>query len=199
MKKAPHLRGFFYVFFEMIYVVSGLPRSGTSMMMQMIERSGLEILSDHLRTADHSNPKGYFEYEPVKKLAADNSWLDQADGKCVKIIAQLLPYLKKDLSYKIIFMDRPIEEVLVSQNVMLGKKDQPVNPAIGEVFKKSLDQVFTMIANSSNMELIRVPYHDVVSNPENVALIIAKFIGKDDKYSEMAMAVDPNLYRNKLK
>ena len=95
-----------------VIIVSGLPRSGTSLMMQMLKAGGLEILSDDNRQADSDNPKGYLEYEPVKALRRDNTWLQMAQGKAVKIISSLLPYLHRDLSYQIIFMKRPLAEVI---------------------------------------------------------------------------------------
>ena len=104
-----------------IIIVSGLPRSGTSLMMQMLKAGGVEILSDGNRAADPDNPQGYWEYEPVKSLRRDNSWLKLAEGKAVKVISALLPYLDLDLTYKIILMKRPLAEVIASQRKMLQR------------------------------------------------------------------------------
>ena len=167
------------------------------MMMQMISKSGISILTDEIRIADHSNPKGYYEYEPVKKLAADNSWMDQAQGKCVKIIAQLIPFIKKGLKYKIIYMDRNLDEVLVSQNVMLGKKDQPVNPAIAEVFKKQVEGIMKFMNESPDVEKIIINYKETIENPEATAIKVAEFIGLPEKAKDMIDAVSGDLYRNR--
>jgi hypothetical protein len=104
-----------------IVVVSGLPRSGTSMMMQMLEAGGLPILTDGERVADADNPRGYYEYAPAKRLMTDRTWLPAADGKAVKIVAQLLPYLPPaPHRFRVIFMKRDLGEVLASQQVMLA-------------------------------------------------------------------------------
>src|SRR5262245_34520180 len=108
----------------MIVVVSGLPRSGTSLMMQMLQAGGMPLLTDDLRPADTNNPKGYWEYEPVKRLQQDNTWMHKAEGKAVKVISVLLQYLPPQHTYKIIFMQRPMQEVLASQTVMLERRDE---------------------------------------------------------------------------
>src|SRR5215813_2579369 len=106
-----------------IIVVSGLPRSGTSMMMKMLAAGGLPVLVDAIRAADDDNPNGYFEFEPVKQLAdGQNEWLTEAGGKVVKIISALLEYLPKSYHYKIIFMERELKEILASQQKMLSHR-----------------------------------------------------------------------------
>ena len=113
-----------------IVVVSGLPRSGTSMMMQMLEAGGMEVMTDGLRAADEDNLKGYFEYETVKALHTDRNWLPEARGKAVKIISELLKYLPETQTYRIIFLRRALEEVLASQDRMLVRRGvQPGGPA----------------------------------------------------------------------
>jgi len=181
-----------------ILIVSGLPRSGTSMMMQMIAKSGITILTDELRVADHSNPKGYYEFEPVKSLAKDNSWMEQAQGKCVKIIAQLLPFIRKEFQYKVIYMDRNLDEVLKSQNVMLGKGDQPVNPVIADVFKKQVAAVTKFLQESPNIETLTINYRESIEDPAGVAHKVAAFIGKPEMEESMTAAVSKDLYRNKI-
>src|SRR5262249_58261695 len=106
----------------MIVIVSGLPRSGTSLMMQMLQAGGMPLLTDALRPADADNPNGYWEYEPVKRLQQDNSWIPKAEGKAVKVVSALLPYLPPQHTYKIIFMQRPLQEVMASQTVMLERR-----------------------------------------------------------------------------
>ena len=112
---------------KVITVVSGLPRSGTSMMMKMLDAGGMEILSDEVRKADEDNPKGYYEFEKVKELEKDASWMGQAAGKAVKIISALLMHLPEEYSYRIIFMRRKMEEILKSQEQMLIRRDEPTD------------------------------------------------------------------------
>src|SRR5262249_56905877 len=113
----------------MIVVVSGLPRSGTSLMMQMLQVGGMPLLIDDLRPPDADNPNGYWEYEPVKCLQQDNFWIPKAEGKAVKVISALLQYLPPQHTYKIIFMQRPLPEILASQTVMLERRGAPSGKA----------------------------------------------------------------------
>ena len=106
---------------KMITIVSGLPRSGTSMMMQLLDSGGLPILTDNVRAADDDNPRGYFEFDPVKRLKTDSGWLENAEGKVVKVIVQLLPYLPETYEYKVLLMHRDLREVLKSQEIMLKR------------------------------------------------------------------------------
>lgn len=186
-----------------ITIVSGLPRSGTSMMMQILEAGGMDILSDKLRNPDENNPKGYYEFDPVKRLASDKTWLPQAQGKVVKIIAQLVSHLPSDYDYKIIMMERDIDEVLISQQKMLGKLNQvnaKVFPTgINETFKKQLQKLDSWIESQPNVQVIKVNYSDVINNPEETALRIASFVGEELSIDKMLGAVDKELYRNRLK
>src|SRR6516162_10352886 len=104
---------------SIITIVSGLPRSGTSMMMRMLEAGGMPILSDNIRRADADNPNGYYEFEPVKHLSQDSSWLRDAYGKAVKMVYRLLYELPLEHKYKVLMINRRIEEVVASQDAML--------------------------------------------------------------------------------
>jgi hypothetical protein len=97
-----------------ITIVSGLPRSGTSLMMMMLEAGGMPVLTDHIRTADADNPKGYYEFERVKAIERDQAWLKEADGKAVKMISALLKYLPQNYAYRIIFMRRGTTPIALS-------------------------------------------------------------------------------------
>ena len=186
-----------------ITIVSGLPRSGTSMMMQIIDASGFPVLTDKKREADNNNPKGYYEYEPVKKLMVDKSWLPNANGKAVKIIAQLLPFLPSNYDYKIIFMRRDMNEVLQSQQVMLGKekdvkaKNFPLK--LSEAFQKQLQKVEAWVDSQPNVEMLDVNYTDVLENTEEELHTILSFIEHDGNIDKMKEIVDKSLYRNKIK
>lgn len=181
-----------------IIIVSGLPRSGTSLMMQMLDAGGIEAMTDKLRTPDNSNPQGYFEYEPVKKLASDNSWVKNACGKSVKVIAQLLQYLPDDFQYKVIFMERNLDEVLRSQQVMLGKGNTPAPVVIGEVFKKQLVNVQAWMENKPNVSYIKAVYSHIVADPSSFITELESFLGRPLDREKMTQAVNPSLYRNKV-
>ena len=184
-----------------IVVVSGLPRSGTSMMMQMLKEGGVDILTDEERKADNSNPKGYLEYEKVKGLAMDNSWVHEASGKAIKVIAQLINHLPDEYNYKIIFMERELDEVLVSQQKMLGKNPDPNTIPMGlyTAFQKQLDKMYAWVESQPTVELMKVKYTDVLEKPIEVAEEVASFIDMDLDGEAMASVVDKDLYRNRVK
>ena len=185
-----------------ITIVSGMPRSGTSMMMQMLKAGGLEILTDQQRKDDENNPKGYLEYEKVKSLGKDNSWLAEAQNKVVKVIAQLLQFLPNNFNYKVIFMEREMEEIIRSQQIMLGRKEEvekKIYPtALAETFKKQLEKTKSWIKSHPQFEVLYVPYTDVIQNPEEIAENIATFLDEDLNIELMIKSVDTKLYRNKI-
>jgi hypothetical protein len=185
-----------------IVVVSGLPRSGTSMMMRMLEAGGLGPLEDGIRTADISNPKGYFEFEPVKGLEAargDVPWLPEARGKAVKIISFLLTWLPEDFNYQVIFMERDLDEVLASQQQMLTRRGEApgASDASREVFAAHLAQVERFMAARPCFETLYVPYREAVAAPEATAAAVARFLGRSMDTAAMAKAVEASLYRNR--
>ena len=187
---------------EIITVVSGLPRSGTSMMMQMLRVGGLTCLTDELREADISNPKGYFEFEKVKGLRADNSWLPEAKGKVIKIISHLLSCLPPELNYKIIFMERDLDEVLASQRKMLVNQGQGEenlsDERLGQIFAQQLRQVKKMLADRQISTLF-LGYKDVLEDPVEVSTQLQAFLGNNLDQQAMRDVVDHNLYRQRLK
>jgi hypothetical protein len=183
-----------------IIIVSGLPRSGTSLMMQMLKAGGLEILSDGSREADPDNPKGYLEYEPVKSLRRDNSWLKIAAGKGLKVISALLRYLPTDLSYKVIFMQRPLAEVIASQQKMLerlGKSgSQASSETLADLFARQSAQTEQWLKAQKNIALLTVQYRDAVLKPEDTALAVSRFLDIPLNIPAMCRVADPSLYRN---
>ncbi len=184
-----------------ITIVTGLPRSGTSMMMQMLNFGGVEILTDGVRENDINNPKGYYEYEKVKRLHIDNKWLNEAEGKCVKIVAPLLQFLPTNFHYKIIFMHRDMNEVLRSQQIMLGKEKDVKNNTfplmLSEAFKKQLEKANTWIKSMPELSVIHINHHDVINNPIEEAENISSFLSLDLDITAMTSAVDKELHRNK--
>ncbi len=190
---------------KVITIVSGLPRSGTSMMMQMLAAGGLTPLTDGQRTADASNPRGYFELDQATRLASDTTWLSQAHGKVVKIVAQLLPKLPDILDgsraqYRVIFMDRDLSEVVASQRTMLDRQDrQGANLSDSElmaVYRSQLDAVFKTLAQRQ-IPWLMVRHAQVIRHPQRVAQDLNKaFAGALDE-SAMAAVVDQSLYRER--
>lgn len=186
---------------DFVTVVSGLPRSGTSLMMQMLHAGGLAVLSDGLRTADENNLRGYYEYEPVKRLRLDRSWLPQARGHVVKVIHLLLRDLLLDgsLRYRVVFMQRPLDEVLASQRAMLEREGRQAADAalLTRAFENQLAQLDGWLAAQPAITVLRVPYHQVLRQPAAVAAELNAFLGLQLDTAAMAGAVDPALHRQR--
>jgi len=182
-----------------IIIVSGLPRSGTSLMMQMLDNGGVPVVTDHIRTADRDNPRGYYEYERVKKIKEDVSWLPEMRGKVFKMVSQLLFALPSSERYRIIFMERDLDEMLVSQDKMLARLDKPSAPraAIEHAFREHLHRVHAWLAGQPNIEVLFVNYNDLVERPEGEAERVSVFLGGKADAGSMSKTVDPSLYRNR--
>jgi predicted AlkP superfamily phosphohydrolase/phosphomutase/tetratricopeptide (TPR) repeat protein len=165
-----------------VTIVTGLPRSGTSMMMQMLVRAGLVPFTDGRRAADQNNPRGYFEHELATHLHEDNSWLSQAQGKVVKIIAQLLTHLPSGEQYWVIFMHRDMDEVIASQYSMLkslGQMGTKLDKTqLARVYSQQLARVQTWLQLQLNVHVLAVQYADALKEPENTAARLACFLGK---------------------
>jgi hypothetical protein len=189
-------------FGEPIVVVSGLPRSGTSMLMKMLEAGGLSVVTDGQRTADEDNPKGYFEVERIKSLAqeSDRRWLAGARGKAIKVISYLLRSLPSQFNYRVVFVRRDIDEVLASQNKMLarrGETDDTPPERMRELFEKDVGRARHMLAHEAQFETLEVQYTAILARPLEEARRIAGFVGGGLDVEAMAAAVDPGLYRNR--
>jgi hypothetical protein len=186
-----------------VTIVSGLPRSGTSMMMSALKAGGMPLLVDGIREADGNNPRGYYEYEPVKKLPKGSvDWLDTARGKAVKIISALLDYLPKGYQYRIIFMERDIDEILASQKRMLARSGVvEEKPASDDDMQKSyqghLKQVKSYLAENDWLDVMYVSYNQVLQDPEGEFKRVAKFLEYTVDPSAMSRVVDPDLYRER--
>ena len=184
-----------------IIVVSGLPRSGTSMMMKMLEEGGIPILTDAIRGADDDNPNGYYEFELVKKLPdGQNQWLADANHKVVKIVSALLEHLPVNYRYKIIFMEREPREILASQQKMLAnrnEKSEISDTEMQEQFQKHLAAIKYWLARQPNMEVLYVDYNKMISKPENYCQAIADFIAIPVDVSKMLAVPNERLYRNR--
>ena len=186
----------------MITVVSGLPRSGTSLILQMLQKGGMEILTDNVRKADNNNPRGYYEFEKVKSLRSNRSWLADADKKVVKIIAQLLNFLPANYEYAIIFVERDIREILMSQQKMLesmGRTDVSADPELlAQTFTRQLERVKSWVSGNANMKSCTLSYNKLIQDPVVGAQKIGDFLNRDLDLRAMAVAVDKNLYRQRV-
>jgi hypothetical protein len=185
-----------------IVVVSGLPRSGTSMTMKMLEAGGMQIVTDEIRTADEDNPKGYFELERIKNLEKedDKSWLAESRGKAIKIISFLLKDLPKTNNYKVLFMNRHIDEVLASQTKMLarrGEGSETGDDKMRELYENHLWKVKHLIKHQIHLEALDINYKEVLENPRVEAKRIVEFTGLNLDVDKMTGVVDEKLYRNR--
>ena len=192
-----------------ITVVSGLPRSGTSLMMQMLAAGGVPPLTDAQRAADPSNPRGYLELEAVKRLKMDRAWLPQARGKAVKIIHLLLPELAgappdehgAPLNFRVVMMRRPIVEIVASQRAMLarqGKASAAIPDAqLARLFTDQLARVERWLEGRPEFQVCAVPYPELIAQPGETAARLNAFLGGGLDEPAMVRAVDPSLYREK--
>jgi hypothetical protein len=184
-----------------IIVVSGLPRSGTSMMMKMLAEGGLDVVTDEVRAADEDNPNGYFEFEPVKQLAeGQGAWLKVAGGKLVKVISALLEHLPSDHQYKIIFMEREIREILASQQKMLQRRTEESKATDAELetqFREHLKAAKYWLARQPNMAVLYVDYNRMIADPDAYCQPIADFLGLPLNVARMRAVPNERLYRNR--
>ena len=186
---------------DFITVVSGLPRSGTSMMMQMLAAGGMPVVSDGLRTADADNPRGYFDLEAVKKLKTDSSWVAGARGHAVKVISMLLYELPAAHSYRVIFMDRDMAEILASQREMLVRRGLSTTDAedgaMRQHMQRHLEKVHAWLAARPHFRVLRCRYAELVHSPAEQIRRITDFLGVSLDEAAMRLAVDPSLHRNR--
>ena len=200
--------GFFSRFFqgdlgEPIVIVSGLPRSGTSMMMKMLEAGGLPIMTDAVRTADIDNPKGYYEYERVKDLEkeTDKSYIKEGRGKALKVISWLLKDLPAGNRYKIIFMRRDLNEVIASQNKMLKHRNEEGaggdDAMMIDAYMNHLASVRILSRKRDDFEMIEIRYDTAVKDAKTAAQQVNAFLGGKLSEAKMTEVVDAELYRNR--
>ena len=186
---------------KMITIVSGLPRSGTSMMMMMLQAGGMAVLTDSVRQANDDNPKGYYEFERVKEIEHDKTWLPLAQGKAVKMISVLLRHLPDEYQYKVIFMQRKMEEILASQRKMLIRRgedpDAVSDEKIAEASRKHLQKVDMWLSEQEYIDVLYVRYSDVLTDSRAQATRISRFLDDCVDPKRMAQAVDERLYHQR--
>lgn len=188
---------------DVVTIVSGLPRSGTSMMMKMLEAGGMEVLTDQIRQADDDNPGGYYEFEVVKQLKEGNFiWLPEARGKVVKVIATLITHLPEDYVYQVVFMKRAMSEILASQRKMLLARGKDPNTVpdqdMHKIFEKHLSSVLSWMDNQPHLNYLTVNYNDLLLQPSDHIQRIRTFLGGKLDAIAMANVVDPQLYRQRF-
>ncbi len=187
----------------MIVLVSGLPRSGTSLMMQMLAAGGMEVLTDGERKADDDNPRGYYELERVKQLKQNTSWMAQAEGKVVKIISMLLYDLPEKYSYKVVFMQRRMKQVLASQQTMLERRGVtekgPPDAKMAAHFEKHLAGVKTWLAKQPHFATHYCDYNELLQNPEAGIKAVCDFLDASLDQDVMRSVIDPKLNHQNAK
>ena len=186
---------------QYLTIVSGLPRSGTSMAMRMIDQGGIPALIDEIRRADDDNPKGYYEFEPVKQTKKDASWLATAAGKVVKMVYRLLYDLPNTHQYRVVFMKRRLEEVIASQNVMLERRGKAGGSLSDEqllaTFRKEIEKVEQWLREQPNFETLYVMYNEVLEDAGPAVNAINEFLGGNLDTPTMRAVVDQSLYRQR--
>jgi hypothetical protein len=182
-----------------IIIVSGLPRSGTSLMMQILDAGGVEVVTDNLRVADTDNPRGYYEFEKVKQVKRDTSWLPDTCGKAFKMVSQLLLDLPATERYRIVFMERDFEEMLDSQERMLKRLGRAAAPReqIVPAYQSHLERVHGWLEAQSHIATLRVGYRPLVESPQAEIDRVNEFLGGRLDVARALQAVDPSLYRNR--
>ena len=195
-----------------IVIVSGLPRSGTSMLMRMLEAGGVPPFTDVVRKADSDNPRGYYEYDPVKRLDKDASWMGATIGHTLKVISSLLKYLPAEYSYNIIFINRSLEEVLASQQAMLRRRVEQGEVAPETIAPERLKQEHDLLLQSyahhlrqiqqwlqeqSNIKTLFIEHRETLDNPQQIAQAINQFLGGDLNVQAMTSTVEQQLYRQR--
>jgi hypothetical protein len=185
-----------------VIVVSGLPRSGTSMMMKMLQEGGLPVVTDLLRAADIDNPNGYYELESVKQLPEGRAeWLGEAQGRAVKVISALLEYLPPAYHYKVIFMQREMGQVLASQRKMLSNRSQPAGANDAEMeaqFQEHLAAARYWLGRQPNIEVLYVDYSRLLADPQAACRKVADFLGMELDLERMQAVPDARLYRTRV-
>jgi hypothetical protein len=186
---------------DTINIVSGLPRSGTSMLMKMLDAGGVKPLTDNIREADIDNPKGYYEFERVKKLPEDTEWLDDAKGLAVKVLAELVMKLPPGYKYRIVFIERNMDEMIDSQNKMLVRRgedpDKVPRDELKGVFTRYLVKLKAWIETQDNIKVLYVSYNDILDKPKKNISRMYKFFDEGLDRQSMLDAIDDRLYRNR--
>ena len=171
-------------------------------MMQMIEAGGIEPVTDNQRVADEDNLRGYYELDAIKKTKEDASWLEDSVGKAAKVIYMLLYDLPADYEYRVVFMNRNLDEVLASQSKMLERRGQDgasvSNEKLKDIFQQQLDKCIDWLADQSSFSVLQIQHLDAIQSPAKVASAVNQFLAGDLDEAKMAAVVQPDLYRQRI-
>jgi hypothetical protein len=186
---------------NVVTIVSGLPRSGTSMMMQMLAAGGMDTLTDGIRKSDVDNPKGYYEFEIVKTIQDDKSWIDGCAGKVIKMVSMLLYYLPDDRRYKVVFMRRNMKEMIASQFKMLDRlerDDEERNEVkLAIKYDRHLREIQPWLKVQKHIDVLYISYNHIINNPEKYIKKLNRFLGNHLNEKKMVQTIDKSLYRQK--
>ena len=183
-----------------VTIVSGMPRSGTSLMMRMLDAGGIPALTDGIRAADLHNPHGYFEDERARRLARDSAWIEEGRGKAVKIIYRLLPHLPSTHDYRILFMVRDLNEIYASQQDMLKARNDPAaaqDRSMIHVLSQELAAARKWLGMQPNVRYLPVAYAALIGEPSSTISQIVQFLDGGLDEQAMARVIDPALYRHR--
>lgn len=184
-----------------LVIVTGLPRSGTSLVMSLLAAGGHPILTDQLRTPDPDNPRGYFEFEPVKSLMRDNTWLHAHAGQAIKIISPLLPFIPPDLPLDVIWIQRHLPEVLASQSAMLVRagKPQTADPALlATAFQKQTLATEAFLTRRPRTRVLALQHHELLQSPVQQITRLQDFLPILQNHDAMLQTIDPALHRQRI-
>ena len=188
---------------DAVFIVSGLPRSGTSMLMQMLDAGGMEIVTDERRESDEDNPRGYFELEAVKKMFRERDWLADARGKAVKVVVPLVTHLPPGCDYRVVLIERDYDEILASQAGMIARRGEPIEDSqerrdrLRNEYIRLVAQTRNLLEGRADVKIVSVRHEDVIGNPRAIAELLNHFAGGGLDTARMSMAVDRSLHRNR--
>ncbi len=182
------------------YIVSGLERSGTSMLMQILHAGGVPLAFDNsTRPPDESNPKGYFELEGgkiINKLMEETFSFEEFKGQFIKITAYGLKFLPAG-HYRVIYSERNIEEIMDSMEKMARIKDAKRSDT-RDVFVKLNKMIKDLILNREDTDVLVVNYNQILANPKDSIQEIHEFLDSSDfNLEQMVSCVDQKLYRKR--
>jgi hypothetical protein len=185
---------------DSLIVVTGFPRAGTSLVMSMLKAGGLPVLTDCVRQPDENNPRGYFEYAPVSRLAYESGWLLNIRGQAVKIVIPLVRHLHLTSRVRVIWIQRSLDEVLASQAAMLtqrGLNNRGSSPLLRAAMQKQAEATENLFAANPTVAVLRLTHSDLISDPASVVAMLDYFLGSGLAVNEMVACVDPSLHRQR--
>jgi tetratricopeptide (TPR) repeat protein len=188
---------------DAVLIVSGLPRSGTSMLMQMLDAGGMQILKDERRECDEDNPRGYFELEAVKKMFRERQWLADARGKALKVVVPLVSHLPPGCEYRVVLIERDYDEILDSQAGMIARRGELIEESqerrdrLRSEYIRLVTQTKILLEGRADVKIVSVRHEDVIENPRAIAELLDHFAGGGLDLARMSMAVDRSLHRNR--